>query len=226
MRRMAVYLAGICLVAAQAWAEEIRLPELFLYYDGGAGSQEIDAEETEEQEMEPYSQRHRVTLRIKEQWSDSLTTNLYSAISRKLYLRQNGSYTYFYLNPEYVWDVSDRLRWRSEFRYKRTWYDEPDAGGESKDLNSLLAETEITWKALERLKITPFLRGVFDLYENPEKVQQIYTAGLSFESKINPAVRLSGRYRAIAQVPLGDESTVSNRFNNEFGVNLSWDPNR
>ena len=226
MKRVALYLVGICLVSVQTWAQQIKLPEFFLYYQGGAGSEEIDSEEGEEGELEPYSQRHKVTLRIKEQWSDRLTTNLYSAVSRKLYLHESGSYTYFYLNPEYVWDVSDRLRWRSEFRYKHTWYDEPDVGGESKDLSSLLAETELTWKALDGLKISPFVRGVFDLYENTEKVQQIYTAGLSLESRINPAVRLSGRYRAVARVPLGAESTVSDRFNNEFGLNLSWDPNR
>jgi hypothetical protein len=49
-----------------------------------------------------------------------------------------------------------------------------------------------------------------------------YTQGIDPERR---AWRLSGRYRGIARVPLGPESTVADRFNHEFGVNVSWDPN-
>lgn len=207
-------------------AQEIKLPVFFLRYDGGVGSEEIEPEESEEKEVEPSSQRHKITLRIKEQWSDSLTTNLYTAVSRKEYFLQSGSYTYFYINPDFVWDITDRVRWSSAFRSKWTWYDELDSYGESKDLTSLLAKTELTLKVLDQLKLTPSFRGVFDLYRNEEKIQQTYTAGLRVESRINPEVRLSGRYRGILRVPCGAESTVGVRFNNEFGINLSWDPNK
>jgi len=67
---------------------------------------------------------------------------------------------------------------------------------------------------------------VFDLYQNEEKAQQTYTAGLGLESRLSGAWRLSGRYRGITRVPLGPESTVADRFNPEFGVNVSWDPTR
>ena len=79
---------------------------------------------------------------------------------------------------------------------------------------------------MDQLKLTPSFQGVFDLYRNDEKAQQTYTAGLSLELKLSPAARLNARYRGIARVPLGSESTVTERFNNEFGVNLSWDPNK
>lgn len=76
------------------------------------------------------------------------------------------------------------------------------------------------------MKLIPFLQGVFDLYQNEEKSQQTYTAGLGVESRLSGAWRLNGRNRGIAHVPLGPESTVADRFNQEFGLNLSWDPNK
>jgi len=206
-------------------AQDIKLPVFFLRYDGGLGSEEIEPEEIEEEQLEPSSQRHKVTLRIKEQWSDALTTNLYTAVSRKEYFLQSGSYTYFYLNPDFAWDITDRIQWSTGFRSKWTVYDELDSDGLPKDLPSLLAKTELTIKVMKELKLAPFFQGVLDLYQNEEKAQQTYTAGLGLESRLSGAWRLSGRYRSIARVPLGAESLVADRFNHEFGVNLSWDPN-
>jgi hypothetical protein len=226
MNKILSWIPVFVLLTVLCSAQEIKLPVFFLRYDGGVGSEEMEMEEGEGEEVEPYSQRHKITLRIKEQWGDSLTTNLYTAVSRKEYFQESGSYTYFYVNPDFVWDITDRVRWNSGFRSKWTWYDELDSYGQSKDLNSLLAKTELTLKVLDQLKLTPSFQGVFDLYRNKGKIQQIYTAGLKVESRINPEVRLSGRYRGIVRVPLGAESTISDRFNNEFGINLSWDPNK
>jgi len=226
MNKILSWIPVFVLLTILCQAQEIKLPVFFLRYDGGVGSEEMEPEEGEEEEVEPSSQRHKVTLRIKEQWNDSLATNLYTAVSRKDYFLQSGSYTYFYINPDFVWDITDRVRWSSAFRSKWTWYDELDSYGESKNLTSLLAKTELTLKVLDQLKLTPSFRGVFDLYRNQEKIQQTYTAGLKVESRINPEVRLSGRYRGILRFPLGAESTVGVRLNNEFGINLSWDPNK
>jgi hypothetical protein len=226
MNRIFSWVPVFVLLSLLCQAQEIKLPVFFLRYDGGVGSEEIDPEDGEEEEVEPSSQRHRVTLRIKEQWSSSFTTNLYTAVSRKEYFQQSGSYTYLSVNPDFHWDITDRVRWSSGFRSKWTWYDELDSYGGSKDLASLLAKTELTLKVLDQLKLTPSFRSVFDLYRNEEKVQQTYTAGLSVESRINPELRLSGRYRGILRFPLGADSTISDRFNNEFGINLSWDPNK
>lgn len=125
-----------------------------------------------------------------------------------------------------MWDVSDRIRWRSEFRSKWTWYHDSGNQQNSPDLTSLLAKTEFTFEVRDHLKFIPSLRSEFDLYQDPAKGQQTYTAGLRMESKINSEIRLSSRYRGIVRAPLGDGSEVSNRFNNEFGINLSWDPNK
>jgi len=226
MNKILSWIPVFVLLTILCQAQEIKLPVFFLRYDGGVGSEELEPEEGEEEEVEPSSQRHTVTLRIKEQWNDSLATNLYTAVSRKDYFLQSGSYTYFYINPDFVWDITDRVRWSLSCRSKWTWYDELDSYGESKNLTSLLAKTELTLKVLDQLKLTPSFRGVFDLYRNQEKIQQTYTAGLKVESRINPEVRLSGRYRGILRFPLGAESTVGVRLNNEFGINLSWDPNK
>jgi hypothetical protein len=228
MRRSLVLVAVLWAVLSPllCLAQDIKLPVFFLRYEGGAGSEEIEPEEGEPEEVEPSSQRHKVTLRIKEEWSDDFTTNFYTAVSRKEYFLQSGSYTYFFLNPEFAWDIGDRLRWGTGFRSKWIWYDEPDSCGDSKDITSLLAETALVFKVLDRLKLTPSFQGVFDVYRNHEKTRQTYTAGVSLESTLIRELRLSGRYRGIVRIPLGSASTVSRRFNNEFGINLSWDPNK
>jgi hypothetical protein len=217
------------LLAVLASAQEIKLPVFFLRYDGAMGFEAIDPEEVEEEnetELDFKSHRHTITFRIKEEFSDDLTSNLYSAFSWKNYLESSGDYSYFYLNPNYIWDINDRLRWSSEFRAKWIWDAEPVNIGGSPDLTSLLAKTEFTIKLLDQLKIIPSLRSVFDLYREAAKAQQTYTAGLSFESRISPAWRLSGRYRGILREPLDTKSTVNERFNHEFGLNLNWDPNK
>jgi len=224
--RVAVIGFVVILLPLLCPAQDMKLPVFFLRYDGGVGSEEIEPEEIEEEQLEPSSQRHKVTLRIKEQWSDSLTSNLYTAVSRKEYFLQSGSYTYFYLNPDFAWDINDRIQWSTGFRSKWTVYDELDSYGEPKDFTSLLAKTELTLRLLKELKLIPFLQGVFDLYQNEEKAQQTYTAGLGVESRLSGAWRLNGRYRGIVRVPLGAESLVPDRFNHEFGINVSWDPNK
>ena len=229
MKRMIPGIAFFLLLAVPAAAQQSRRPVFFLHYDGSVGYAELNPEAVEEEDEEMLaieSYRHKITLRIKEQLNNDLTTNLYSAVSWKIYEDGSDDYTYFYLNPDCVWDITDRIRWRSELRSKWTWYDQPDSEGKSKDITSLLVKTELTLKVLDQLKVIPSFRSVYDLYRNDAKLQQTYTAGLSFESRINPALRFTGRYRGIFRAPLGAESDVSSRLNNEFGLNLTWDPNR
>jgi hypothetical protein len=206
-------------------AQDMKLPVFFLRYDGGVGSERIEPEDVEEELLEPSSQRHKVTLRIKEEWSEALTTNLYTAVARKEYFLQSGSYTYFYLNPDFAWDITDRLRWNTGFRTKWAFYDELDGSGQPKDFTSLWIKTELSLRLLRELKLVPFLQGVFDLYENEEDTEQTYIGGLGVESRLRGDWRLAGRYRGILRLPLGTESTAASRFDHEFGVNLSWDPN-
>lgn len=222
MKRICLWI--FILTAVLGSAQEIKWPVFFLRYEGGTEIEELEDEQEDESLFD--SQRHKLTFRVKEQWSNEFTTNLYTAVLLKLYDDSDDNYRYCYLNPNYVWDITDRLRWTSEFRSKWTRYNELDSENNSKDLMSLRVKTELTYRLLEQLKIIPSFQSLFDLYENSEKLQQIYTAGLRFESRINPQVRLNARYRAILRAPLGPGSTVAREDKHEFGVNLSWDPNR
>ena len=67
---------------------------------------------------------------------------------------------------------------------------------------------------------------MFDLYRNEADSQQTYTAGLRLESRLSADWRLTGRYRGILRLPLGTGDDRMERFNQEFGLNLSWDPNK
>ena len=224
-RSTAIILAFAFILPLFCAAQEIQLPVFYLKYNGGLGSEEIELEEEEGEEVEPSSQRHNVTLRIKEEWSDSFTTNLYSAVTRKEYYLQSGSYLYFYLNPDIAWNITDRIKWYTGFRSKWTFYDELDSKDDPKDLTSLLAKTNFTLKPLDGLKLVPSYQSVFDLYQNEVKTKQIHSFGLTVSSTLGQ-FNLSGKYKGILRYPLGDLSEVPMRFNNEFGVNVSWDPNK
>ena len=224
MKRISPRIFVFLLLAVPGSAQEIKWPVFFLHYDGGTEIEELEDESEDETLFD--SQRHKLTFRIKEQWSKDFTTNLYTTVLFKLYDDSNDNYRYFYLNPNYVWDITDRLRWTSEFRSKWIRYEGLDSENNPKDLTSLRVKTELTYKLLEQLKVIPSFQSLFDLYENSEKIQQIYTAGLRFESRINPQVRLNARYRAILRAPLGSQSTVAGQDKHEFGINLSWDPNK
>ena len=225
MKYRIVLIAVLILLPLICPAQEIKLPVFFLYYDGGLGSEEIEPEDGEEEKIEASSQRHKVTLRIQEEWSDEVSTNLYTAVSRKEYFLQSGSYSYFYLNPDIAWEITDRIKWYTGFRSKFTFYDELDSEDLSKDFTSLLAKTNFTFKPVDKLKIIPSFQSVFDLYQNEAKTQTTQTFGLSITSTIDN-VRVGGRYKGILRSSLGDESTVPLRLNNEFGVNVNWDPNK
>jgi hypothetical protein len=220
-------LIGLSLLLAPlaAVAQDMKLPVFFLRYDGGVGSEEIQPEDVEEEQLEATSHRHKVTLRVKQQCSDALLTDFYVAVARKQYLHDPGSYTWFYLNPDFAWDITDRVQWSTTFRSKWTFYDELDGFGDPKDFTNLVLKTELTLRLLKELKLEPFLQGVFDLYRDEKDTQQTYVAGLGMESRLRGDWRLAGRYRGILRLPLGADSAVTGRFNHEFGVSLSWDPN-
>jgi hypothetical protein len=223
MKRILPWILVFLLPAVLVPAQEIKLPVFYLRYDGGTQFEQL---EDEEESVLDY-QRHRFTFRIKEQWSDDFTTNLYAAIFYKLYDDPLDNYWYCYVNPNYIWDITDRLRWSSAFRSKWTVYKEPDSDGNSKDLTSLRVKTELTYRVLEQLKIIPSLQGVFDLFDYSPKDQHIYTAGLRFESRIGAQVRMNGRYRLILPAAPDSERRFSvTDIEHEFGVNVSWDPNK
>jgi hypothetical protein len=215
------FLAMQFLPAPACSSQEAQLPVFTLRYEGGVG-----VEEDEEEALAPASSRNRVTLRIMEEWSAAVTTNLYSAVSRKEYLDGPGSYSYFYLNPELAWKVNGNVTWRTGLRTKWVWYDDLLSSGESGDLTSLLARKEMTVKLPGGLRLAPSLQSVFDLHRDDEKTAQQYAAGVSLESRPGDAWRLNGRLRGILNLPLGAPSLVEDRVNYEFALSASWDPNR
>src|SRR4030042_5338775 len=183
---------SLFLLPLLAPAQDLKRPVFFLRYEGGVGSEQIQPEDVEEEQLEPSSQRHKLTLRIKEEWNEQLVTNLYTAVARKLYYLQPGSYTWFYLNPDFAWDITDRLQWSTGFRSKGTFYDEPGSLGDPRDFTNLLLKTALTLRLMRELKLVPFVQRVFDLYENKDNSQQPYVAGLGVESRLRGAWRLSG----------------------------------
>ncbi len=202
------------------FGQEAKLPVFFLKYDGALGS-----EETEEESIEQSSNRHTVSLRIKEQFSKAFTANLLSAYSRKQYLLQTGSYWYFYAHPYFAFNLSDDVRWDAGFRSKWVLYDERDSKGLLKDYTSLLISTKLKFKIGEHVRLTPSAKAIYDLHENGEKSKQTYAIAFALDARIE-TVMLGGRYRVIPRFPLTAQSEVPFRFNNEFGASVTWDPNR
>jgi hypothetical protein len=207
------------LLCGMVCADEAKLPVFYLKYDSS-----LVSEETEE-DIEQSAVRHTVSLRIKEQFSRVLTTNLLTSFSRKQYRLEKGSYSYVAVNPYVSWDVTDKVRIFQGFRSKWICYDEPDSEGLSKDFTSLLFDTRVIFKPIEEIKITPSVKGTYDLFENDEKTRQTYRFGMAVDTKID-GVKVGGRYRAITRLPLKEESEVDLLFTNEFGVSVSWDPNK
>ena len=220
MRKSLIAVIACLSLTSLLHSQEIKWPVFSVKYDGGLGSEQIE----EEEEIEPSSYRHTVTLRIKEELAAALIVNLYTAVSRKEYLLEKGSYTYTYLNPDIAWSITDTIKWYGGFRSKWTIYDEPDSKGLSKDVSSLLAKTNVAVKLLDVLKLSPSVQGAYDLYENEEKSRQTYTFGIGVDASLG-SVTVGGNYRGILRYPLGEQSTVLSRFNHEFGMDVSWDPN-
>lgn len=232
-RATAVLLLTVVLAPAlPAGDEGPRLPVVSLRYENGCGYREMvpdpDAPAGEDAQMEDYSRRHKLTLRLKEQWSDGLVSNLYTVAARKDSDDASESYAYFYVNPDLAWTVGPRLKWSFAARCKLTWL-EPGAFLDSPvDLLGLVAKTSLTWRLAERVKLVPSLQSAFDLYQDwadPGRTAQTYSAGLALESELAEGVELVGRYRGSFRFPLGPLGTIDRLSNNEFSLSLTWDPN-
>lgn len=202
-------------------AQEAKLPVFYLRYSGGVGSEELE----EDVGLEPASFRNSVSLRIKEEFSRDLVSNLTLFYSTKDYRDQAGDYTYFYLKPEVSYDLTDRLTLETEIRSKWVYYDGLDSGGDSKDYLQLTGGLATTYEPVRGTRITGSLRSGFDLYENEAKSEQSYAVGLRVLSRLQ-SVTLGGNYRGILYTPLGSASEESKTLTSEFGVTLTWDPNK
>jgi len=214
---LAIILLCVCIIS---FAQYPKLPVFYLKYNGAVGQEE----DIDEEEMEAQAQRHTISLRIKEELSKVFVTNVTSVYSRKEYFEQSGSYNYVYVYPDFTWKITDKIKWFNGFKAKWYFYDELDSYGEVKDYTSLQYKTNFTFKIIEDFEFIPLLEMLYELYNNEEKSRQNYTLGIKLKYDFGNLV-LSGRYKTILRWPLLENTVVEKRFDHEFGVSLTWDPN-
>ena len=223
MTRVALVCGALTILASLLAAQEVKLPGFFLRYTGGFNHEEDE----EEADLRPDSVRHSVRLRIKEEWSSRLTSNLTFYYSTKEYLEEelDHDYWYVYLKPEVSFDATDRLRLDGGFRSKWAQFEGPDAGGLSKDYLSLSGNVGSTVKAGAGTRIVTSVKGTWDVHEADAKSSQSVSAGLRLTSR-RDQITVGGNYKAGLSGPLGENSDEEQHLSNEFGVSLTWDPNR
>jgi hypothetical protein len=195
---------------------EINLPVFYLKYDYGLGIEEDeDTEDTEQTDN-----KHKVSLRIKDVWTDLLTTNLTFTFFNKSYEDRAGSYNYYALDPEFTFKFNKIIRLDTGFRSK--WYVYENSAN---DYIDLMFKTALTIKPIKQLSLIPSFKGTYSLYDDKERSKQTYVFGFGITSKLNSII-LSGRYRGTLRNPLNSESAVTLDYYNEFGVGLTFDPNK
>jgi hypothetical protein len=221
MKKLKSILAAVfVLISLAGYADFPKLPIFYLKYNGAVGQEE----NIEDQQLEADAQRHTVSLRIKEELSKVLVTNITTVYSRKEYFSQNGSYKYFYVFPDVTWKITDKIKWYNGFKAKWYMYDELDSNNEVKDYTSLQYRTDFTFKMIEDLEFIPLFEMLYELYDNETKSRQNYSLGIKLEYDMGDFV-LSGRYKTTLRWPLAEDTVVEKRFDHEFGVSLMWDPN-
>ena len=223
MRKAVISVALLFLVVGFLTAQEIKLPVFYLKYSGGLGVEEL---EEESEELDPSSLRNSVSLRIKEEFSPFLTTNLTFYYSTKDFYHESGDYEYFYLKPEVSYDLTDRVTLGSEFRSKWVFYDDLDSGGDPKDYLALTGGVSTIYKPKTGTRITATLKSNYDVYENADKSEQSYAGGLRVQSRLDNGATLGGNYRGTVYTALGQGSEEDDHLTHEFGVSLTWDPNK
>jgi hypothetical protein len=216
-----LWVATLALCAAAA-AAQARLPVFTLRYSGGFGSEELE----EDDALEPASARNSVSLRIKQEISRALVSNLTFFYSTKDYYDdETGDYTYFYFRPQLACDLTDRLTVETELRSKWVRYDETDTSGDSKDYLELSGGLSSTYEPVRGTKVTALVGTGLDLYDNQAKAEQLYLAGLRILSRLE-SVTLGGGYRGTYFTPLGASSNAARSLTSEVTMTVTWDPNR
>lgn len=218
----AVVATFVLVLAALAQAQGTRLPVFYLRYTGGVGFEELDDDDVG---LEPSSVRHSVSLRIKEQFSRLLTGNLTLFYSTKDYAGSTADYSYFYLKPDLSVELSDRLTLDGQVRSKWVSYDEPALSPDSRDYLQVTGGIATTYEPVRGTRITASANSGFDLCDDEARSEQSYGMGLRVVSRLRN-VTFGGSYRGTLYVPLGSASEQTTDLSSEFGVNLTWDPNK
>ena len=223
MKKVALALAAFALISAEVVvAQGAKLPVFYLRYSGGVGFEELEEDDAG---LEPASVRHSVSLRIKEQLSRALVSNLTLFYSTKDYEDTSDDYTYFYLKPEFSYDLSDRVTLATEVRSKWVYYDESASSPTPKDYMQLTGVIATTYEPVRGTRITGTVKSGYDLYENETNSEQSYAVGLRVLSSLQ-GVTVGGNCRATLYAPLGSANAESRDLTSEFGVTLTWDPNK
>ena len=221
MEKVCAALILLCALASVVGAQS--LPVFYLKYSGGVGQEEIEEDDAG---LEPASLRNSVSLRIKEEISPALVTDLTVFYSTKDYHVQAGDYSYFYLKPQVSYDLTDRVTLATELRSKWVFYpDQVDADGESKDYLSLTGGLETIYKPRTGTRITASVKSNFDLYENETRQEQSHAFGLRIQSRLD-AVIVGANYRGTFYTPLGAANPDTDALSHEFGASLTWDTNK
>jgi hypothetical protein len=203
--------------------QRAKLPVFYLRYTGGVGMEEPEYEDAAA--LEPSSVRNSVSLRIKEELSRAVVGNLTLYYSTKDYKDGTADYSYFYLKPEMSLDLTDRVTLETQLRSKWVSYDEAASAAASSDYLELSGGVATTYAPVRGTRITGLLKSGFELYENDARSQQTWAAGLRVLSRLD-GVTVGASYRGTLYTPLGAASEESTSLTNEFGVSLTWDPNR
>ncbi len=215
---MKLFLALLFLVffILPAFSQDLMLPIFYLKYDYGFGVEE----DVDDEAIEPTDDKHRVSLRIKDQWSSLLTTNLTFAFFDKNYVEGSGDYNYYSLYPEFTFRFNNSLKLKAGFRSKWVIYE-----NSANDYTDFMFRTALTFKPVPKLSLVPSFQGTYSLYDDLVRSKQTYIFGFGITSKLNSFV-LSGRYRGTLRNPLNSDSTITMDFYNEFSVGITFDPNR
>ncbi len=203
------------------FSEGIKLPVFTTRYEIAYGTEEDE----DEGSLIPSYLRHTAFFRVKEEFSDTFSSSLQLRYSQKDYFSTGGDYSYIYLNPAVDIELTDKLGLDFGLFSKWTWFNDLDNRGLSKDLFSFGARVATGYKIKKGLKITSFLKGLFNIYDNPEKRRQDYSLGIGVTARMGEFL-FGARYRGVARFPLGAASSKLQDFYNLGALSLAWDPNK
>lgn len=218
MIALALCLSCSAAASAQGW----KLPVFTVRYEVSEGT--VENPEPDEDILIPSSLRHTVSLSVKEA-ARPLTLGLVVRYSAKDYLLQSGDYSYLSLDQDTKLAVFDFLDVGLAFGGKWAYSPEPDSDGLSKNYTALKTRAETGIKLFRGTALDIGIAAEYDLYTAEVKTRQLYSAGVGLSSRLGEWL-LSGRYRGVFRMPLGEPSTVGDSFLNEGSFSLQWDPNR
>jgi len=224
MKKDAVFFGALALFfsCSAAAALDWKLPVFTLRHEISGGT--IENPDPDEDILIPSSLRNTASLHIK-QAAHPLVFDLTVRYSAKEYLLQSGDYSYVTLDQNTKLSLFDFLDLGLAFGGKWAYSPEPDSDGLSKDYTAFKTRGEAEIDLFKGTTLDIGITAEYDLYSAEVKTRQLYTAGAGLTSRLGEWL-ISGRYRGVFRLPLGDSSAVGSSYLNEGSFSLQWDPNR